>query len=136
MVRANPYVVFATALGCLLPAATEARDNGFPDTPLKERQWFQSLMQPDAPMVSCCGEADAYWADDFEIKGDQYVAIVTDERDDTFPNGVTRPHIEPGTRIVVPNGKIKFDAGNPTGHGLIFLGATGSVYCYLPPASI
>src|SRR5262249_36543242 len=27
------------------------------------RKWFQSLMQPDDPRTSCCGEADAYEAD-------------------------------------------------------------------------
>lgn len=25
------------------------------------RQWFKSLMQPDNPNLSCCGEADGYW---------------------------------------------------------------------------
>jgi hypothetical protein len=28
--------------------------------------WYRKLMMPDAPTVSCCGEADAYWADTFE----------------------------------------------------------------------
>ena len=28
-----------------------------------QRQWFNGLMQPDNPNLSCCGEADAYWAD-------------------------------------------------------------------------
>ena len=44
--------------------------------------WFKRQMQPDNPQVSCCGEADAYEANDFEMKGDQYFAIVTDTRDD------------------------------------------------------
>src|SRR5262249_8782383 len=59
--------------------------------------WFKNLRQPDAPSVSCCGESDAYYADSFEIDGDKYVAIITDER----PDGpLARPHIPPGTRIV------------------------------------
>jgi hypothetical protein len=66
----------------------------------------------------------------YEVKGDQYVAIITDTRDDT-PLG--RPHIENGKRVTVPNTKIKWDRGNPTGHGIIFLGDGGEVYCYLPP---
>ena len=27
------------------------------------RKWFDTLMRPDAPESSCCGVADAYWAD-------------------------------------------------------------------------
>lgn len=113
-----------------------ARGDGWADTDPKMRQWFQSLMQPDNPAVSCCGEADAYEADDYAIEGDHYVAIITDERSDTFRNGVVRPHIEPGTRISVPNIKIKWDQSNPTGHGYIFIGGGGTLYCYCPPPGV
>ena len=34
-------------------------------------------MQPDNPHMSCCGEADAFEADSFEVSGDEYVAIST-----------------------------------------------------------
>jgi hypothetical protein len=94
-------------------------------------QWFKSLMQPDRPTISCCGEADAYWADKFETQGDQYAAIITDTRPDE-PLG--RQHVEPGTKIVIPHNKIKYDKGNPTGHGIVFLNLYGSVFCYLPPS--
>ena len=94
------------------------------------RQWFNGLMRPDNPTLSCCGLADAYWADSYEVNGDQYVAIITDTRDDK-PLG--RPHIENGKRLAVPNSKIKWDSGNPTGHGIIFIGHGLEVYCYLPP---
>ena len=93
------------------------------------RQWFRELKQPDNPSLSCCGETDAYWADDYEVNGDQYIAVITDERDD---KPLRRHHIENGTRFVVPNNKIKWDSGNPTGHGVIFIGI-GEVLCYLPP---
>jgi hypothetical protein len=56
-------------------------------------------MQPDNPHVSCCGEADAFEADTFEADGDHYVAIITDGK------GV----LPPGTRIEVPNQKMKWD---------------------------
>ena len=60
-------------------ASAAARDNGqWADQPANIRQWFQSLMQPDNPAVSCCGEADAFEADTFEVEGDHYVAIITD----------------------------------------------------------
>ncbi len=101
-----------------------ARDNGqWADRPENVRQWFQSLMQPDHPHVSCCGEADAFEADNFETESDHYVAIVTDGK------GV----IPSGTRIPVPNEKMKWDAGNPTGHGIIFIGKEGQIYCYVAP---
>lgn len=55
-----------------------ARDNGqWGDRPSHIRQWFQKLMQPDNPVMSCCGEADAFEADNFEVDGDHYVAIIT-----------------------------------------------------------
>lgn len=95
--------------------------------------WYKSLMQPDHPDASCCGEADAYWADSFEVDGDHYVAIITDERPDA-PLG--RPHVDVGTRILIPNNKIKHDAGNPTGHGIVFVNPHGYVFCYLPPGGV
>jgi hypothetical protein len=76
---------------------------------LSHRQWIQSLMQPDKPNMSCCGEADAFEADSFDREGDHYVAIITDGKG-MIPNG---------TRVPVPNEKMKWDAGNPTGHGVI-----------------
>ena len=115
-----------------LPAA--ARDLGqWQDQPAYLSQWFQKLMQPDNPIMSCCGEADAYWADSFEVDEDRYVAIITDDRPDG-PLG--RPHRNVGEKIVVPNNKIKWDEGNPTGHGIIFIGNGGQVYCYITPGGV
>jgi hypothetical protein len=90
------------------------------------RQWFQKLMQPDNPAMSCCGEADAFEADSFEVRDDQYVAVITNGK------GV----IPEGTRIPVPNNKMKWDEGNPTGHGIIFIGTGGQVYCYVTPGGV
>jgi hypothetical protein len=117
------------------------------------RDYFEGLMQPDNPAVSCCGEADAYWADDFEQSVDgYYIAIITDGRDDKlpptpeYPEGRERVHRPPGTRILVPNSKIKWDKTNPTGHGIIFMPSYDYIvdpetderspaipYCYCPP---
>lgn len=106
-----------------VPAA-KARDDGqWTNVPEHVRRWFQSLKQPDHPRVSCCGEADAFEADNFEREGDHYVAIITDGK------GM----IPSGTRIPVPNHKMKWDAGNPTGHGIIFIGPQRQVYCYVTP---
>jgi hypothetical protein len=91
-----------------LPAV--ARDFGqWEDQPSSARQWFQRLMQPDNPYQSCCGEADAFEADTFEVSHNQNVAIITNGK------GIIRD----GTRVPVPNQKLKWDNGNPTGHGYL-----------------
>ena len=41
-----------------------------------------------------------------------------------------------GTRIPVPNRKMKWDKGNPTGHGIIFISTMGDVYCYITPGGV
>ncbi len=111
----------------LLSGTALARDNGqWGNSPINIREWFQSLMQPDNPYMSCCGEADAFEADTFEVDGDHYVAVITDGK------GV----LPSGTRIVVPNQKMKWDRGNPTGHGIIFIGNQGQVYCYVAPGGV
>lgn len=111
-----------------------ARDAGqWEATDTQVRDWYQTLMQPDNPSVSCCGEADAYWADSFEVDGDRYVAIITDTRDDV---PLKRKHIDVGTRFVIPNHKLKYDQSNPTGHGVIFLSRGDYVYCYVAPGGV
>ena len=133
MLKSSPILIWTVwaAVLALSICTAPARDLGQWDgvDPLY-RQWFNGLMRPDYPHLTCCGLADAYWADSYEVKGDQYVAIITDTRDDI---ALGRPHIENGKRVAVPNTKIKWDRGNPTGHGIIFIGNGGEVYCYLPP---
>jgi hypothetical protein len=130
LVRLLPAVAIAVsivALHELMVLKANARDSEqWNDRPAFVRQWFQSLMQPDHPRMSCCGEADAYEADTFEIDGDHYVAVITDGK------GV----LPPGTRIDIPNQKMKWDEGNPTGHGIVFIGTKGEVYCYVTPGGV
>jgi hypothetical protein len=97
------------------------------DNPPEIRAWFNNLNQPDNPYVSCCGEADAFEADDFAQTADgHYVAIITDGK------GL----VPDGTRVSVPDNKIKWDKGNPTGHGWLFMGQGGMVYCYVTPGGV
>ena len=106
-----------------------ARGDGWAFNPSNDPQitaWFQGLMQPDHPRVSCCGEADAFEADVYETEGDHYVAVITDGRG-ILPNG---------DKIQVPNDKIKWDKGNPTGHGIIFIGSERQVFCYVAPSGV
>jgi hypothetical protein len=114
-----------------------AREGGnWAAIPQNVRDWFATLMQPDNPTVSCCGEADAYWADSYEVEGDQYVAIITDNRGEIYDEKVGRATREVGTKVPVPNRKLKWDDGNPTGHGVVFLSTGGSVICYVPPGGV
>jgi hypothetical protein len=117
------YLLLLLAFGSSAFARGTPNSEQWADVPPNVRQWFQSLTQPDDPSMSCCGEADAFEADTFEVEGDHYVAIITDGK------GV----FESGTRIPVPNPKMKWDAGNPTGHGIIFIGPQKQVYCYVAP---
>lgn len=126
-------IVLVLVFGCVM-GVVNARDLGQWETGDPAiRAWYQALMQPDLPTASCCGEADAYWADSYEVAGDQYVAIITDPRPD---EPLRRKHMDIGTRIVVPNHKLKFDQSNPTGHGVIFLSRTDFVFCYVAPGGV
>jgi hypothetical protein len=131
MPKSSPILIWTVWAAVIVLSICEApaHDQWEGVDPL-HREWFNGLMRPDNPTLSCCGLADAYWADSYEVKGDQYVAIITDTRDD---KPLRRRHIENGKRFVVPNSKIKWDSGNPTGHGIIFIGYLGNVLCYLPP---
>ncbi len=91
-------------------------------------EWYKNLMQPDAPSTSCCGEAYAYYCDDYFTRDGKNFCKITDDRDDE-PR--MRPHIDIGTEIEIPSNKLKWDKGNPTGHGIIFLSLGRHVYCYV-----
>jgi hypothetical protein len=102
MLKSSPIIigtVWAAVLVLFISAAS-ARDLGqWEGADTLTREWFNGLMRPDEPHMRCCGLADSYWADSYEVNGDRYVAIITDARDD-MPLG--RPHIENGKRFAVP----------------------------------
>ena len=57
-------IILFLGIAGYLTAGVDARDLGqWENADPAIRQWYQSLMQPDAPHASRCGEADAYWAD-------------------------------------------------------------------------
>jgi hypothetical protein len=85
-------------------------------------QWFQKLMQPDNADMSCYGEADALEADSFEIRR-RPVRRHHHERQGHHPRG----------REFRTQNKVKWDNSNPTGHGIIFIGNAGQIYCYVTP---
>jgi hypothetical protein len=94
--------------------------------------------------ASCCGEADAYEADDFDTDADgNLYAVLTcnDPRDCEEVKGkLARP---PGARFKIPAEKVLVNRNpvNDTGHGWVWISATSTdgdgdpaIYCYAPPA--
>jgi hypothetical protein len=130
-----PTSMIALCVILLMVVGARARDLGqWGNSDPVQKKWYQELMQPDNDKTSCCGEADSYWADSFDStdKG-EYIAIITDQRPD---EPLKRPPLAIGTRIPIPNHKIKWNEGNPTGHGIVFLSRTMYVYCYVPPGGV
>lgn len=124
--------VFSIAV--LLISAAFARDLGqWGEADTATREWFQTLMMPDAPATSCCGEADAYWCDDIHVRDGKTSCRITDDRPDG-PRG--RPHRDVGTEVEIPDFKLKWDRGNPTGHAIVFLSKSGYVYCFVQAMGI
>jgi hypothetical protein len=116
-------------VAALVTGSAEAHD---PDHH-EQAEWYQSLMQPDIPNASCCGEADAYWADEIHVRDGKTYATITDDRPDEPRH---RLHVDVGTQIEIPNNKLKWDKSNPTGHGVVFLSRAGYVYCYVQPGGV
>lgn len=150
MIRPALAFFIAFILTVCLHDCANARDLGqWEKSTPEQRAWYQSLVQPDSH-VSCCGEGDAYWADEVHVVRDgtgneQVVAVVTDDRDD---ESLSRAHVPVGTRYVVPDIKVVDSTkqhGNPTGHQIIFLGVVvwwngtaeaekRPVLCFIPGA--
>jgi hypothetical protein len=101
------------------------------------QEWVATVKQPDT-RISCCGDGDAFVADDFEVgPHGEYYAIVTGDypQEQSDVPGARRPIIR-GSRILIPPNKLNRaleDGGNPSGHGVVFIGATGEVLCYFGP---
>lgn len=88
--------------------------------------WYAGLKQPDNPSASCCGVADAYWCDDYYARDGKAFCRITDDR-----VVAGRPPVPVGTEIEIPDRKLKWDRGNPTGHAVVFLSSGGSVFCFV-----
>jgi hypothetical protein len=110
----TPQTAWALVLVCL--------DHEHPEL----NEWYAGLMQPDNPAVSCCGEADAYWCDDYYARDGKAYCKITDDR-----VVARRPSVPVGTEIEIPDRKLKWDRRNPTGHSVVFLSSGGAVYCFV-----
>jgi hypothetical protein len=119
-------VFFFLALLICIPA--HARDLGqWENTDPAVHEWYRTLQRPDQPGI-CCTEADAYWADEVHVRGGKTFATITDDRDD---GPLRRPHIPNGTEIEIPDSKLKWDKGNPTGHNILFMSVNHDTYCFV-----
>lgn len=98
------------------------------------RDWISKVRQPavagleDQGRPTCCSEADAYEADEFEsgIDGSHF-AIITR----------SYPDVPAGTRILIPSWKFNLayeEGGNPSGHGIVFMDGNQNVLCYFLPS--
>lgn len=88
-------------------------------------EWYRTLMRPDEPQYSCCGEADAYWADDVHVRDGKTYAKITDDRPDEPRR---RQHRNIGEEFEIPPEKLKWDRSNPTGHAVLFLSVPNNYY--------
>jgi hypothetical protein len=93
--------------------------------------WYAGLMQPDNPTASCCGKADAYWCDDYYAKDGKAYCRITDDRE-----VAGRPPVPVGTEVEIPERKLKWDRGNPTGHSIVFLSSGGAVFCFVQAGGV
>ena len=127
-----------TGLAIAVPASAQEK---YPAPDLSE--YYASLMQPDNPSISCCGEADSYHVRSVactpaETLAGCFVAVeVIDTRPDLrkLPGGkiIRRPHLPVGTRFIVPENKRRLrPSANPDEHDIAFIGTGGHVLCYEP----
>jgi hypothetical protein len=67
------------------------------------QDWIASVKQPDS-RISCCGDGDAFMADDFEVgpHGEFYAVITGDypQAQSNYPD--TRQPITRGSKILIP----------------------------------
>jgi hypothetical protein len=92
------------------------------------KKWYQSLMMPDLPQTSCCGEADAYWCDIIHVRDGHTFCTITDDRAN---EPLKRTPVPVGTEIEIPDWKLTWKDGNPVGHAIVFLSSGGVVYCFV-----
>lgn len=127
------FTAFLILSLCVLLA--HARPEGHENSPPELREWFQRQKQPDNPVVSCCGDYDAYISDGFVEENGNLYAIITESKND----------IPIGTKVLIPPNKYPRDGidPNPSGHGIVFMSifrdqagvaTPGAVYCWFPPS--
>lgn len=96
-------------------------------------------MRPDylPRQYPCCGDADAYEADEFTVdaEGNLYAILTCNDPTTCVP---TREdlYLPPGKKILIPPEKVLpyQQPPNKTGHGIVFVAGNGrDIFCYAPP---
>lgn len=114
---------------------------------VKCQEWISTIKRPDYPGASCCGDGDAFIADDFELVDGKLYAIISVEYPAVTSPGATLDDgsqaapsiagVHKGQKILIPPEKIndRPDDTNRSGHGVVFLKpSNGEVLCYrFPP---
>lgn len=97
------------------------------DEPQEIRQWFQSVMEPDNPTQSCCGEADAY-----------EVEMVGNDPDGSIEVRTLAGPYEyfVGKLYSVPREKMQTRYGNPLDKSILFLSNIGKPLCLIPKSGV
>ena len=98
------------------------------DEEIPYADWMRSLKQPDKPDYSCCGPADQYYVREYRASqkpGVAFAAIV-----------IGRDGL-PDFPLDIPDQKVVWDRVNPTGRGVVFIGAGDrledrTVLCFVP----
>jgi hypothetical protein len=112
----------------VLASPAMARDDGqWSGQSAEIRLWFQSVMQPEHPHISCCGEGDAF---EVTLDGDNpdgSIAVV-------IVNG--RGMIPDGTPLDVPRSKLQPKFGNPLDHYILFIAGDGRLLCLIPKSGV
>ena len=115
----------------------------------ERQEFFKKAERPDNPphqghsISSCCDQADAYEADEFDTdnEGNLYAILTCNDPENCSPvcdeEYSCRAELPVGTRIKIPPQKIlrPHEPDNYTGHGWVFLGGM-SVLCYAFPAGL
>lgn len=148
LVMAALALIFSIAalIASVVPAP--AMDHGFSDLPqphTPEMLWIETRKMPGLPPrnSSCCGKGDVYYADIYTRNPDgSYEAEITEGSAIKYPDGTYRPAIPNGTKFHVDAFRVNPpEDGNPTGHGIVFLGVGGewgpdgkisNVWCFFP----
>lgn len=142
-------LMFAALSSCTagqLPTFAKDSSQWAQATP-ERREFFRKAWRPDyGPTSSCCGEADAYEADEYEFIVGELYAIITEGDSpmcwtDEDGGQVCKPKIATGTKILVPLNKVLLppptEPRNTTGHGIIWIAGNGKdVFCYALPGGM
>jgi hypothetical protein len=135
-----PLLLGAAAVGLLWFGPSHGFDHGF-DYSDPRVQWFASKTVPPRYQMSCCGKADAYIVDRYEMQPDGSARVWIDGDNGaeiTFPDGKKRPKINVGEYVVeaMSVNRIEDDEDNPQGHSVLWAlanadGTISHVWCFV-----